>query len=59
MSKKTCNDLLKDKPDLWILHTSDKKYHRVNFNETLTVNSSVNRTVYRTVCDKISNPSDP
>ena len=59
MSKKTCNDLLKDKPDLWILHTSDKKYHRVNFNETLIVNSSVNRTVYRTVCDKISNPSDP
>lgn len=51
---KTCNHLFllnNDKPDLWILHTSDKKYHRVNFNEQLTDK--------KTICDKISNPSDP
>ena len=51
---KTCNHLFllnNDKPDLWILHTSDEKYHRVNFNEQLTDK--------KTICDKISNPSDP
>ena len=51
---KTCNHLFllnNDKPDLWILHTSDEKYHRVNFNEQLTDE--------KTICDKISNPSDP
>tara|TARA_Y100000385_G_scaffold179542_1_gene185474 strand:- start:532 stop:3717 length:3186 start_codon:yes stop_codon:yes gene_type:complete len=51
---KTCNHLFllnNDKPDLWILHTSDQKYHRVNFNEKLTDD--------KTVCNKISNPNQP
>ena len=47
---KTCHYLLKDKPDLWILH-SDKKYHRVEFIDSLT---KITQS-----CTKIKDPNNP
>ena len=44
----TCNDLVNNKPNLWIQHDSDNKYRRVNFVEPVVDG--------KTTCQLIQNP---
>ena len=39
-----CSSIV-EKPDLWILHRSDKKYHRVEFTDPLTKNTNKCQTI--------------
>ena len=39
-----CSSIV-EKPDLWILHRSDKKYHRVEFTDPLTKNTNSCKTI--------------